>query len=63
MIKMRYTISLMWLQVIHDHIQINKNKTKVKVGRVLRMEYLGLENCPAHAIKHFLNKLAHMKIV
>ncbi len=30
MIKMRYTISLMWLQVIHDHIQINKNKTKVK---------------------------------
>ena len=39
------------------------NKTKVKTGRVLRMEYLGLENCPAHAIKHFLNKLAHMKLV
>ena len=44
-------------------IYILINKTKVKAGRVLRMEYLGLENCPAHAIKHFLNKLAHMRLV
>ena len=29
----------MWLQVIHDHIQINKNKTKVKVIIKYNPEY------------------------